>query len=543
MFKKIFFIYLLVLFYPTLLSAKPFTGTKFVVSGPSPHSPAVVKKIHKKGGNIVDMAVATALALAVTHPYYVSLGAGGFAVVKFDSTISALDFREMAPHKMSSDFYEKTGLSSQEGGAAVGTPGFTAGMIALHKKYGKLSWSQVLQPAYSLAKNGFPVSGDWVEVTNKSQKKFNSTGKKIFFKKGKSYKPNEIFKQPKLTKALKLLQRQKRGAVYGGAIGKDMARAVQEQKGLLAEQDFKKYKVRWLKPTSVFFRGYQVHSMPLPSSGGLVLSRALKLIEKQKLYKKELYSLNELHLLAEIMSRAFLPRALMGDPDFAKMKTEDWLSDKNLTNINKTIALNKTRRLAPLKESEETTHISLIDSKGNALAITLTLNGHYGSGVVSPKYGIVLNNQMDDFTTLPGKANMFGLIQGKNNSVQGGKRPLSSMTPTIVEKNKKTVMALGGAGGPTIITGVLQTLYRHLINKLDLEQAISAPRLHHQFLPRQLFVESKRFNPELIIDLKMRGHKIKFKDYIAQVFAVARTPEGLLLGANENRREGAVGGL
>ena len=265
--------------------------------------------------------------------------------------------------------------------------------------------------------------------------------------------------------------------------------------------------------------------------------------KKQKLYKKELYSLDELHLLAEIMARAFLPRTLMGDSDFAKVKEQDWLSDQNIDNINKTIFLKKSHRLPSPKESEETTHISLIDAQGNAVAMTLTLNGLYGSHVVSPKYGIVLNNQMDDFTTLPGKANMFGLVQGKNNAVRGGKRPLSSMTPTLVEKNKQTVMALGGAGGPSIINGVLQTLYRHLINKLDLEQAIAAPRLHHQFLPRKLFVESKKWNPSLIIELKLRGHKIQFKDHIASIFAVSRKQNNRLFSAHETRREGASGGL
>ena len=293
-----------------------------------------------------------------------------------------------------------------------------------------------------------------------------------------------------MTKALKLLQKNKGKAFYGGSIGRDIVATVKKHKGLLTEEDLKKYRVRWLKPVSISFRGYKVHSMPLPSSGGVILSRALKLMEKQKLFKKKLYSLDELHLLAEIMARAFRPRFLMGDPDFTKLKERFWLLNQNIEDINKTIFLKKARHLPPLKESEETTHISLMDAKGNAISMTITLNGYYGSHIVSEKYGIVLNNQMDDFTTLPGEANMFGLVQGKNNSVQGGKRPLSSMTPTIVEKNNTTVMALGGAGGPTIISGVLQTLYRYLINKMDLDQAILAPRLHHQFLPRNLLLKT-----------------------------------------------------
>ena len=528
----------------------PFKGTHFVVSSPSPHSPSVARSIFKQGGNVVDISVAVALSLAVTHPYYVSLGSGGFALIKMNSSVKALDFREVAPEQMSSDFFEKNGLSPQKGGASVAVPGFVAGLVELHKQYGKISWSKLVQPAIVLAKKGFPVSGDWFDITRKSKNKFSSAGREIFLKEGQVYKPSEILKQDKLAKALKLIQRREEKVFYTGIIGQDIVSTVKNQKGLITKEDLKNYRVRWLKPVSISFRGYTVYSMPLPSSGGIVLSRALKLIEKQRLHKKKIYSLEELHLLAEIMARAFRPRSLMGDPHFSNIKEKQWLSEENLTAINKSISKKRVRRLPPLKElenipkeSEETTHISLIDAKGNAVSMTLTLNGFYGSHLVSEKYGIVLNNQMDDFTTIPNRANAFGLVQGGNNLIQGGKRPLSSMTPTIVEKNNKTILVLGGAGGPTIISSVLQTLYRHLINRLNIEQALMAPRLHHQFLPRKLFIENKRWNPELIIDLKLKGHNILFKDYIAQIFVVARDSEGFLLGAHENRREGASGGL
>ena len=522
--------------------AIPFKAEKFIVSGPSPHSPMVAQRIFKQGGNVVDMAVGVAFALAVTHPYYVSLGSGGFALVKMKSEVMALDFRETAPDKLSSDFFEKSNLSSQQGGASVGVPGFPAGLWELNKKYGRLSWSQVIAPAILLAEKGFPVSGDWAEITEKSKNKFNSVGKKIFFKKGKFYKANEVFKQTALAKALKLIQKQKIGVFYKGDIGKDIVSAVVQEKGVLSLEDLKNYKIRWLEPISFSFRGYKIYSMPLPSSGGLILTRALRLIEKKKLYKKEVYSFDEIHLLGEIMSRAFLPRMLMGDPAFSDFNKKKWLADENLNFAGKSISLKRAVQMPIPKESEETTHVSLMDAKGNAVSMTITLNGFYGSHVVSSKYGIVLNNQMDDFTTLPEQANRFGLIQGKNNSIQGGKRPLSSMSPSIIEKKGQTVMAVGGAGGPAIITGVLQTIYRYLVSKMDLEQAVYSARIHHQFLPRRLFVENKRFSPELIINLKMRGHKIQFKNYIAQVFAVARE-KGQLVGASETRREGAVGGL
>lgn len=302
--------FLFILFWPGFALSVPFEGTQFVISGPSPHSVFVAEAIFKQGGNLADIAVSSALALAVTHPYYVSLGSGGFALVKMNSTIEALDFREAAPRKMSSDFFKKSGLSSQTGGAAVGVPGFVAGLVELHRKHGRLSWKKLVQPAIFLAEKGFPVSGKWVSITQQSKNKFNAVGKSIFLK--KAYTPNELFKQPQLAKALKLLQYKKSKAFYSGPIGKDIIFAVRKKGGVMEEEDLEEYKTRWLKPVSVSFRGYRIYSMPLPSSGGIILSRSLKLIERQKLYREELYSVNELHLLAEIMARAFYPEASWG---------------------------------------------------------------------------------------------------------------------------------------------------------------------------------------------------------------------------------------
>ncbi len=537
------FVYVSLFFSHFFVYGVPFQGTKVLISGPSPYLPSIVRNIYNQGGNIIDIAVASALSLSVTHPYYVSLGCGGFALVKMNSSIKVLDFREMAPYEMKEDFYTKSKLSSQKGGSAVGVPGFLAGLEELHKKYGKLSWSRLVEPSIVLAQKGFFVSGDWADITHESKKAFNTSGKKIFFKNGKAYKPGDVFKQPKLVKALYLVKKNKSRDFYHGVLGRDVIAAVQNSKGVMSRKDLKKYKVRWLKPLSVRYRGYKVNSMPLPSSGGVILSRALKLIEKQKLYKKTLYSVEEFHLLGEIMARAFQPRFLMGDPDFISFKERDWLSKDKINNMNKTISSHKVKLLPKVKESGETTHISLIDRKGNAVAMTLTLNGYYGSGVVTKKYGIVLNNQMDDFTTLFNKSNLYGLVQGKNNKVEGGKRPLSSMTPVIVEKNGKTIMALGGAGGPKIITSVLQTLYRYLSHGLDIDQSIQSPRIHNQFLPRTLFIENKRMSPEVAFQLKQKGHKVEYRNYMGQVFGVALNRKGVLSAGHESRKEGASGGL
>ncbi len=539
-----FFIYISLFFLHFFVYGAAVKGAKILISGPSPHLPLIAQDIYKQGGNIVDIAIASALSLSVTHPYYVSLGCGGFALIKMNSSLKVLDFREVAPFEMKKDFYVNSGLSSQKGGASVGVPGFLAGLVELHKKYGKISWSSLVKPSIVLAKKGFPVSGDWTDITLKSKNRFNTHGKKIFFKRrGKPYQVGHIFKQPKLAKALYLVQKNKSKDFYYGVLGKDVISAVQKSKGIMNKQDLKKYKVRWLKPLSINYRGYTINSMPLPSSGGIILSRALKLIEKQKLYKKSLYGVEELHLLGEIMARAFYPRFLMGDPSFISFKEEDWLSEEKINKMNKTISSYKVKPLPRIKESGETTHISLIDHKGNAISMTLTLNGFYGSNVVTKKYGIVLNNQMDDFTTLFNKSNLYGLIQGKNNQVKGGKRPLSSMTPVIVEKNGKTIMALGGAGGPTIITSVLQTIYRYLSHGLDIDRAIQSSRIHHQFLPRTLFVENKKFSPEVLFQLKRKGHKIKYRDYVGQVFGVTLNNKGVLSAGHESRREGFSGGL
>ena len=524
--------------------AKPFEGTKFVVSGPSPHSPKIAETVFRQGGNIADMAVAVALGLTVTHPYYVSPACGGFAVIKIDSSVEALDFRETAPGKTGPDFFEKSGLSSREGGASVGTPGLIKGLVALHKKHGKLAWTKLVAPSLVLAQKGFPVSGDWVEKTQRAKKHFNPTGRELFFPNGRALKPNDIFRQDRWAKALKLIQKRKDKAVYNGPLGKDILSAIQASDGVMTEEDLKNYQIKWRKPLFIPFKGWSIYSMPLPSSGGLIIKRALKLIERKQLKKRPLYSLDEIHLLAEILSRAFRPRALMGDPDFTSPPEDLWLSETDLDEAEKSIDDKRVKQIPPIRESEETTHISLADAKGNAIAMTLTLNGSYGSHLVSPRYGIVLNNQMDDFSAVTGQANMFGLIQGRNNTVEPGKRPLSSMSPMIaVSQDEKALLVLGGAGGPKIISGVLQTLYRHIVHRMNVERAVTARRIHHQFLPRRLFMEDKSFNPDLVLNLKMRGHKIQFQDYIARVFAVSRDPEGRLFSARESRRESFAGGL
>ena len=561
--------------------ASPFRGKTLVVSGASPYLPAVAREIHKKGGSLADVAVALSFSLTVTHPYYISLGGGGFALIKIGDQVTAFDFRETAPQKMSPDFYARTGLSSRTGGAAAAVPGFAAGMEALHKKHGRLSWSKLLSPAVRLAETGFPVSGDFWRETSQAAESFNPAGAALFLpKNGKPLLPGDRFRQPVFAKALKLLQKKGGKAFYSGAIGKDVLQTVQKNKGLMTEADLKSYQVRQLSPAVSFFQSRTVYSMPLPSSGGIILSRALALAERME--KPPLNSAEELHLLAEIIARAFRPRSLMGDYPDEKRPPDlsQWLDKEVLDKLSASILKRKRRPLPPLKdrplfqeESKDTTHFSLMDHKGDGIAVTLTLNGSYGSYLVTDRFHVVLNNQMDDFSARRGEANMFGLTQGRNNEVRGGFRPLSSMTPVIVTKQNPdlkisfsdkprrggaphgkpvsvqaglkagpAVLVAGGAGGPAIITGVFQTLFRYFVNGLNIQEAVNFPRIHHQFLPRSLFIEDKRFSPEIIGRLKAKGHAVVFRRSIGRVFAVGRGRDGFLHGGHDLRREGASGG-
>ncbi len=547
-----FYASILILFAPIFTLAIPFEGSKVLISCQSPYAVQAGKNIAAKGGNAVDVAITVALSQAVTSPYFSSIGGGGFAMVKMKKDLKVLDFRETAPAATDSNFYvNKPAKSSQNGGLAVGVPGIPAGLWALHQKYGKLHWSRLLEEPIRLASKGFQVSGEWVKRTEKTRKRFNPAGKKYFFKKKeKSYKPGETLKQKQLSRVLKEMRNRNIVSFYKGIVARDIVKSVQSAGGVMTLADLKNYKVRWLDPLTVDFRGYKVNLMPPPSSGGVVIASALKLVDKLKIDKFKPLSHQELHHIAEILSRSFRGRSLLGDPDFHNNPIEHLLSDKYLSAMAKSIDDDETEKLKPLlkyeypQESNETTHISVLDKDGNAVSMTITLNGNYGSAVVTDKYGISMNNEMDDFTTLPGKPNMYGLIQGQGNYVQPGKRPLSSMSPTLVEKNGKVILAIGSPGGPKIISSVFQGLYRILVSKFELDRALQAPRVHHQFLPHKLFVE-KNFKPSAYVleELKDYDHIIEEHLWWSRLYAVRLRGDGILEAAFDSRGEGAVGGL
>ena len=528
--------------------AIPVTGHKMMISAPNQYAVEVAQEIIDQGGNVVDVAVAIGLTLSVTSPFFASLGGGGFALLKMkDSPVEALDFRETAPLKTNPEFFEnrKDG-DSIRGGAAVAVPGFPAGLWELHKKYGRLKWSQLFQSPIRLATRGFRVSGDWVAKTKRSSPDFNPAGIQAFLNKGEFFKPGEVLRQLPLSRALKEFSRRNIEGFYTGPVAQDIVETVRQNDGVLELDDLKNYRVRWLKPLELEFKGYKIYSMPPPSSGGIVIQTALHLVDQLKPDEQELFSANEFHLLGEILDKSFRGRVLLGDPDFHKNPIEKLTSETYLKELKNSISLRKVSRLAPLKdqspdESSETTHYSVMDAEGNAVALTVTLNGNYGSKVVSNRFQIALNNEMDDFTTQAGKPNMFGLIQGHGNRVQPGKRPLSSMSPTLVEKEGEIILSVGAPGGPRIISGVFQALYRILARGQDIDRAIQSPRVHHQFDPHVLYIDYERFSPEVVKALKAKGHVVK-EGWQSKVYGVYRNKEGLLEAAFDSRGEGAAGG-
>jgi len=531
--------------------AVPAEGTRIMISAPSDYAVDAGKAASVNGGNLIDVAVAVGLTLAVTNPSNASLGGGGFALVSMGQGVEVLDFREAAPAATSPEFYldlEKG--ASWNGGTAVGVPGVAAGLWALHQRYGKLEWSTLFDTAMSLALDGIEFSGTESRYSETQKDRLNPAGLKHFFKTPEQhYRPGETLKQPALAQALQLFRDQGAAGFYKGEVARDIAATVQANGGVITAEDLTAYRVRWLQPLQTEFNGHKLYMMPPPSSGGAVIKAAFELFERVDIQQQAPLSVDELHLMAEVLNRAFRGRALLGDPDYHDNPFDTILADAYLDEMAQSIDTTRAVQLQPLvdkalDDSSETTQYSILDAEGNAISLTVTLNGSYGSGVVSEKFGISLNNEMDDFTTRPGEPNMFGLVQGFGNRVQPGKRPLSSMSPTLVEKDGRIVMTLGAAGGPRIISSVIQTIYRVLVTGLDIDRAVQFPRVHHQFLPNKLYMDEYKFSPEVVAGLQQRGHETVAQrpSYLGRIKAVRLNDKNYLEASFDNRSEGAVGG-
>jgi gamma-glutamyltranspeptidase / glutathione hydrolase len=519
----------------------------------------------KKGGNAVDAAVAVALALAVVYPEAGNLGGGGFMLIRFkDGKTAAIDYREMAPAAATRDvFVDKEGnLIRGEGGSTVGyrasgVPGTPAGLDLAYQKYGskKILWKDLVEPARSLAQNGYVLSYRLAELfqSYKTTLEKYEDSKRIFLNGGKMFAEGDVLKQPDL--ALTLGRMQKSGAkeFYTGRTAELIAADMKRNNGLITLEDLKNYEAKERTPLRGSYRGYEIITMPPPSSGGIVMLQVLNMLENYDLRQLGYNSAQKYHLLAEAMRRAFADRAeFMGDPDFARIPTAQ-LIDKNYAKQRAaTINPRQATQSADVKagsvtisEGTETTHFTVVDGDGNVVTNTYTINDLYGSRVTAKGTGVLLNDEMDDFAARPGKPNMFGLIQGEKNAVQPKKRPLSSMTPTIVLRKDGTVwFALGARGGPRIITAVLQSVINMIDYDMNIQEAIDAPRVHQQWYPDEVLYEPLGMSPDTLKILEGRGQKFAEKPTkIASATGIAiEEKTGIKFGAIDSRSDGeAIG--
>ncbi|HEY0076642.1 MAG TPA: gamma-glutamyltransferase [Abditibacteriaceae bacterium] len=517
----------------------------------------------KRGGNAVDASIAVAFALAVVYPSAGNLGGGGFMLLRLhDGRTTALDYRETAPAKATRDVYlnAKGELIKGEGSSLIGyraggVPGTVRGMELALKKYGsgQLSWAQLIEPARRLAAGGFPVSHRLARSLHdkKAQLSPYADSRRIFLRDGKFWNEGDVLKQPDLAKTLWRLQKYGPSEFYEGQTARLIADDMARHNGLITLDDLRAYAPRERVPLRGTYRGHEIISMPSPSSGGLVLLQMLNILEGFDLKRNSWNSAAHYHLLTETMRRAFADRAAwMGDADFASVPVEGLLAKDYAAKRRALIDLQKASSSTTLRsgqpvgsESIETTHFTVVDAKGNAVSNTYTLNGTYGSGVTIKGTGILLNNEMDDFTTKINTPNLFGVIQSEGNAIAPHKRPLSSMTPTFVlRKDGRLWFALGSPGGPTIINTVLQVILNVVDYDMNLQQAIDAPRIHHQWLPDEIVEEPLGLSPDSKSILKSRGHQFnRTPRYMGDVQAIMiEEKSGMRLGASDGRQEGAA---
>ncbi|NRA55902.1 MAG: gamma-glutamyltransferase [Gammaproteobacteria bacterium] len=508
------------------------------------------------GGNAVDAAVAIGYALAVTLPRAGNLGGGGFMMIylaKEQKTI-ALDYREIAPAQAARDmFLDQDGNAdsklSRFHGLAVGTPGTVMGMEVALNKYGTMKRSQVMQPAIDLAANGIVVTADLASSLKKMAKRLGKwpSSQAIFYKAdGGFYQPGERLVQSDLAASLKLIAAQGAAGFYAGYVANSISNTVQQAGGVLSTKDLANYRVMERQPVIGNYRGYQVASMPPPSSGGIHLVQMLNMLEQFPISEMGHNSSATIHTMAESMRRAYADRSkYLGDPDFVKVPVAALTNKNYAKDLAAQINPNKVTlstdvapgKLAPY-ESNETTHYSIIDQYGNAVSNTYTLNFSYGSGLVAAGTGILLNNEMDDFSAKPGTPNAYGLIGGEANAVAPLKRPLSSMTPTIVLKDGVPFLVTGSPGGSRIITTTLQVILNVIDHQMNIAEASAAPRIHHQWLPDYLRIE-RGISPDTVKLLTQKGHQIKVKQAMGSTQTIMLNQQGYF-GASDPRRPSAL---
>jgi gamma-glutamyltranspeptidase/glutathione hydrolase len=554
-----------------LANAVPHAAHALVVSD-SELASATGVDVLESGGNAADAAVAIAFVLAVVYPEAGNLGGGGFAVIRSaDAERAALDFREMAPARAERDMYRPSAraaaparpgaapvrartvpASSKEGHLSAGVPGSVAGLSALHRRYGSKPWRELLAPAIKLAEGGFVVDERLARSLGDARAKLEkfAGSRALLLPGGAPPRPGEVLRNPELARVLGAIAEHGTAGFYTGDTAQHIVAEMQRGGGILTLDDLARYEPRWREPIEFEYRGHTIVSMPPPSSGGVALALIANILQGAALDASGFHSSEHLHLLAEAMRRAFADRnSLLGDPDFIDVPLTALLSPAYGAERRRGIGARATPSSEvapglPRREGEHTTHLAVVDAEGAAVSMTTTLNDFYGSGVVVEGAGFLLNDEMDDFTTDPGKPNLYGLVQGENNAIAPHKRMLSSMAPTLVLDANGAVRAVAGArGGPRIITATWQVVSNIIDFGMNAVEAVNAPRLHQQWQPDEIALEQGGFNPDQISGLEERGHRVRFVPDLASSPVIERdAASGDWTGAADPRRGGAVAG-
>jgi gamma-glutamyltranspeptidase/glutathione hydrolase len=548
---KLKLLFIILLGFTSILQAQQgLVTSKAMVVAAREEASQIGVEIMKKGGNAFDAMVATELALAVAYPYAGNIAGGGFMVYRLNNgETGALDYREKAPLQASKNMYLDKNMEvipnlSVNGALAVGVPGTIAGIFAVHQKFGKLSMKEIMQPVIALAKKG-------IVITTKQLKQIQTNQQDIIAISGaqtlyaKPYKIGDTIKYPALANTIERILKNGKDEFYKGETAQKIVAFLQQKGGIISMDDLSKYEAVWRKPITFKYKDLKIISMSPPSSGGITLQQIMKMIEPYPLSKYGHNSEKYIQLLTEAERRAYADRNyFLGDPDFISIPKNQMVSKNYLKQRMKNFTWEKATKSSEvshgnitISESNETTHYSIVDAEGNAVAATTTLNGAYGSKLYSDELGFFFNNQMDDFSVKPGVPNSYGLVGAEANSIAPQKRMLSSMTPTIVEKNGKFFMALGSPGGSTIITAILQTILNVSEFKMGMQQAVNMPRFHHQWLPDEIVFEPKSFSQELLSNLNIKGYGIKIKEMpvIGKVDAILKLPNDQLEGGADYR--------
>ncbi len=534
---------------------KKITCTNGAVVSAHPLASMVGNSILQNGGNAVDAAIATQLALAVVYPGAGNIGGGGFMIasLKNGKTI-ALDYRETAPAGASRDMYLDAAGNpqmelSQNGHLAAGVPGTIAGLFA-SMKYARLPFEKLIQPAIDLAEKGFVITGNEAAALNSHQKTFIAMNTRpVAFVKSVSWKKGDTLIQTELAGTLKRIRDNGAAGFYEGETAKLIVEEMQRGKGIVGYDDLKNYRAKERRPVQFQYKGHTIITMPLPSSGGIILEQMLKMIERRKVAAMKFQTPESVQLMIEVERRAYADRAFfLGDPDFVKVPVKrlvaaGYLSGRMADYTPGKAGSSKVTKEGLIRESEETTHLSVVDKEGNAVSVTTTLNGGYGSSTVVGGAGFLLNNEMDDFSVKPGVPNMYGAVGNEKNAIAPGKRMLSSMTPTIVLKNRKPFLVVGTPGGTTIPTSVYQALVNIIEFNMSAEDAINKPKFHHQWLPDEVFIE-KDFDAATAAALEKMGYTLTRRGGIGRTEIIKITNKGkrLIEAVGDKRGDDAAAG-